>query len=84
MPPDPKEIQDDSLDRQESLGLSDGLEPSHLSLPLSGWLVRDFSTIVSVSGCVVKGRCCTSQEDVYLSVAILRSMSWMCSARVMM
>ena len=54
MAPDPKEIQDDSVDRQESLRLSGGLEPSHLSLPLSGCLVRDFSTIVGVSACVVE------------------------------
>jgi len=53
MPPDPKEIQDDSMDRQESLRLSGGFEPSHLSLPLSGWLMGDFSTIVGVAPCVV-------------------------------
>jgi hypothetical protein len=36
MPSDAEEIQDDALDRQELLGLSRRLEPSHLSLPLSG------------------------------------------------
>jgi len=54
MPPDSEEIQDDSVDRQESLGLSDGLEPSHLSLPLSGGLVRHFSTIIGISAGVVE------------------------------
>ena len=53
MPPDPKEIQDDSVNRQESLGLSDGLEPSHLSLPLSGWLMGDLGPIVGVAAGVV-------------------------------
>ena len=53
MPSDPEEIQDDSVDRQESLRLSSGLEPSHLSLSLSSWLVRGFSPIVGVAGGVV-------------------------------
>ncbi len=53
MPSDPEEIQDDSVDRQESLRLSDGLEPWHLSLPLSGWLVGDFGPIVRVASGVV-------------------------------
>ncbi len=39
MPSDSEEIQDDSVDRQESLRLSGGLEPSHLSLSLPGWLM---------------------------------------------
>jgi len=54
MPPDPKEIQDDSVDRQESLCLSGRFEPSHLSFTLSGWLVRDFSPIVGISAGVVE------------------------------
>ena len=54
MASDSEEIQDDSVDRQESLGLSGGLEPPHLSLSLSGWLVRDLSPIVGVSAGVVE------------------------------
>ncbi len=53
MSSDPEEIQDDSVDRQESLRLSGGLESSHLSLSLSGWLVRDFSPVVGVASGVV-------------------------------
>ena len=53
MPSDPEEIQDDAVDRQESLRLSGGLEPSHLSLSLPGRLVRDFSLIVGVASGVV-------------------------------
>ncbi len=57
IPSDPEEIQDDSVDRQESLRLSRGLEPPHLSLPLSGWLVGDFGPIVGVaSGVMDDGR----------------------------
>jgi len=37
--------------------MSGGLEPSHLSLTLSGWLMGDFSTIVGISaGFVEDGR----------------------------
>lgn len=54
MPSDPKEIQDNSVDRQESLCLTGRFEPSHLALTLPGWLMRDFSTIVGVSACVVE------------------------------
>jgi len=39
MPSDPEEIQDDAVGRQESLRLSGGLEPAHLSLSLSRRLV---------------------------------------------
>ena len=53
MPSDPEQIQDDSVDRQELLRLSDGLEPSHLSLPLLGWLMGDFGPIVGVASSVV-------------------------------
>ncbi len=53
MASNPEEIQDDSVDRQESLRLGGGLEPSHLSLPLSGWLVGDFGPIVGVASGVM-------------------------------
>ena len=53
MPSDPEEIQDDSVDRQELLCLSGRLEPSHLSLPLSGWLVGDLGPVVGVAPGVV-------------------------------
>ncbi len=49
MPSDPEEIQDDTVDRQELLRVSGGLEPSHLSFTLSGRLVRDFGPIVRVT-----------------------------------
>jgi len=39
-------IQNETVNKKESLSLSRGLEPSHLSLPLSSWLVRDFGSIV--------------------------------------
>ena len=50
---DTEEILRDSVQRQESLGLSIRLERSHLSLPLSGWLVGDFGPIVGVASGVV-------------------------------
>ena len=53
MPSDSEEIQDDSVDRQESLRLSGRLEPSHLPLTLSSWLVGDFGPIVGVASGVV-------------------------------
>jgi hypothetical protein len=53
VPSDPEEIQDNSVDRQESLRLSGRLEPSHLSLPLPIRLVGDLCTIVGVSAGVV-------------------------------
>ena len=57
MPSDSEEIQDDPMDRQESLCLSGELEPSHLSLPLSCRLVRDLNSIVGVAfGVVDYGR----------------------------
>ena len=56
MPSDPEEIQDDSVDRQEPLRLSGRLEPSHLSLSLSGRLVRDLSPVVGVARCVMGHR----------------------------
>ena len=49
MPSDPEEIQDDAVGRQESLRLSGGLEPAHLSLSLSRRLMRDFGPIVGVT-----------------------------------
>jgi len=43
-----KEIPNDAVDRQESLRVSRGFEPSHLALALAGWLMRDFGSIVLV------------------------------------
>jgi hypothetical protein len=51
--PDTEEVLGDSVHRQESLRLSGGLEPSHLSLPLSGRLVGNLRSIVLVSAGVV-------------------------------
>ena len=42
----PKEIGDRAVDRQKALGVAHRLEPSHLSFPLSSWLVRDLRSIV--------------------------------------
>jgi hypothetical protein len=41
-----KEIPNDAMYRQESLRMSDEFEPSHLSLALAGWLMRDCCSIV--------------------------------------
>jgi hypothetical protein len=43
-----KEIPNDAVDRQESLRVSRGFEPSHLALALAGWLMKDFGSIVLV------------------------------------
>ena len=43
MPSDSEEILDDSVDRQETLRLGSGFEPSHLSFALPSRLVRDLS-----------------------------------------
>jgi hypothetical protein len=53
---DSEEILDDSVDRPESLYLSHGFEPSHLSLTLSDRFMRDFSPIVGVAIGVVQDR----------------------------
>lgn len=45
------------MNRQEPLGLSSRLLPSHLSCSLSGWLMRNLTPIVRVaSGVVIHGR----------------------------
>jgi hypothetical protein len=46
---DSEEILNDSVHRPESLRLTNGFEPPHLSLALSNRLMRDFSPIVSVA-----------------------------------
>ncbi len=56
MPSDPEEIQDDAVDRQESLRLSGGLEPAHLALSLSRRLMRDFGPVVRTASGVVNHR----------------------------
>ncbi len=43
-----KEILNEAVHRQESLRVSGGFEPPHLTLPLSGRLVRDFDSVVLV------------------------------------
>ena len=69
MPSDAEEIQDNRMNRQEPLRLSDRLEASHLSLSLSGRLVRDLSPIVGVLSSVVGHgrhqpamRCCVAAQ----------------------
>jgi hypothetical protein len=55
--PDAEEIPGDPVHRQKSLGLSRRIEPSHLSLSLSGRLVGHLRAIVLVSaGVVDQGR----------------------------
>jgi hypothetical protein len=44
----PEEILDYSVNRHESLRLSGGFEPLHLSFALSRRLVRDFSSMMGV------------------------------------
>ena len=44
----PKEIEHESMHRQEALSMRGRLESPHLSLPLSGRLMRDFRSIVLV------------------------------------
>ena len=57
MASDTEEILGKSVDGQELLRLGRGLEPSHLSLPLSGRLVGDLRSIVLVlAGVVDDGR----------------------------
>src|SRR5713101_1384712 len=48
MTPHAKEIPIEALHRQESLRVSGGFEPPHLSLALAGRLMRDFCSIVLV------------------------------------
>ncbi len=46
--PDTEEIEHESVYRQEALRMSDGFEPPHLTLPLSGGLMGDLRSIVLV------------------------------------
>ena len=48
MTPQAKEIPNEAVHRQESLRVSGGFEPPHLSLALAGRLMRDFGSIVLV------------------------------------
>ncbi len=48
MTPQAKEIPNEAVHRQESLRVSGGFEPPHLSLALAGQLMRDFCSIVLV------------------------------------
>jgi hypothetical protein len=54
--PHAKEILNESVHRQESLRVSGGFEPPHLSLALAGRLMRDFGSIVFVLLRVVHDR----------------------------
>jgi hypothetical protein len=47
---DSEEILNDSVHRTESLRLTNGFEPAHLSLALSNRLMRNFSPIVNSVG----------------------------------
>ena len=43
-----KEIPNDAAYRQESLRVSRGFEPSHVTFALASWLMRDFGSVVLV------------------------------------
>ena len=53
MPSDSEKILDDTVDRQESLGLAGRFESAHLPLSLAGRLMRDFGAIVGVASSVM-------------------------------
>jgi hypothetical protein len=53
VPPNPEEILDDTVDRQESLRLNGRFESAHLPLSLAGRLMRDFGAIIRVASSVV-------------------------------
>ena len=48
VPPNPKQVQDDPVNREESLRLTDRFEAAHLSLSLSRRLMRDLRSVVGV------------------------------------
>jgi hypothetical protein len=56
MPPNSKQVLDDSVNREESLGVLRRLEPAHLSLSLSRRLMRDLSPIVRIPARVMDHR----------------------------
>ena len=56
MTPQAKEIPNEAVHRQESLRVSGGFEPPHLSLALAGRLMRDFCSIVLVLLSAVNNR----------------------------
>jgi len=43
-----EQILDGSMERKKPLGVTRRFESSHLSFPLAGWLMRDFSSIVGI------------------------------------
>jgi len=51
-----RRVSDEAVHRQESLRVSGGFEPPHLSLALAGRLMRDFGSIV-----LVLRRACTTE-----------------------
>jgi hypothetical protein len=53
VPSNAEQVLEDSVNREESLGLLRRLEPAHLALSLSRWLMRDFGPIVRVPARVV-------------------------------
>ena len=53
VPSNAEQVLEDSVNGEESLGLLRRLEPAHLVLSLSRWLMRDFGPIVRVPARVV-------------------------------
>ena len=56
VPSNGEQVLNDSVNREESLGLLRRLEPAHLSLSLSRRLMRDFGSVVGVTIRDVKDR----------------------------
>jgi len=48
VPSKPEEVLDDSVNREESLGVLSRLEPAHLSLSLPRRLMRDLGPVVRI------------------------------------
>jgi hypothetical protein len=46
MTPDPEQIADDAMQREEALRLGGRFEPAHLALSLPCWLVGDLGSVV--------------------------------------
>ena len=71
----PKEILDESMNRQESLYVPGGFEPAHLPFALSSRLARDLRPIVFVLRCTVNDR----RDDRAWSAGVVQrwSVSWL-------
>ena len=48
MPAEPEVLGDGTRSGKEALGVSGGLEPLHVSLPLTSWLMRILRAVVQI------------------------------------